>query len=327
MPNFAILRVQKLKSAKSVQASMRHAYREQQTPNADETLTPQNTLNGPQNVQEGMTAFQKALPDKIRKNAVQCVEYLVTSSSDAFKKNPENQEKYLRDALSWIEKRHGKENVIASLIHRDEKTPHLCAYVVPKDPDTGRLNCRRFLGGAKALNQMQTDFAETVGRPVGLERGIEGSKATHTKLKTYYGALQSGEKEHKHAIIKPEDLQPKVIKKGFLRSTVENEEGIAARLSEKVKAHYEPIRQTATVARTQAKDEKEIKEALTELRRGIGPVMAALKQVPREFRKEIFSACVKLIQETSQKMSRDQSLQYEKEEQMRKEHRRRNRGR
>ncbi|WP_215765385.1 plasmid recombination protein, partial [Gluconobacter sp. P1D12_c] len=67
------------------------------------------------------------------------------------------------------------------IIHRDEKPPHLSAYVVPNDPDTGRLNCRRCLGGAKALNEMQTDFARVVGRPVVLERGIEGSQATHTK--------------------------------------------------------------------------------------------------------------------------------------------------
>ncbi|WP_252348447.1 plasmid recombination protein [Gluconobacter sp. P1D12_c] len=95
----------------------------------------------------------------------------------------------MNEALRWIQERHGKDNVIAAIIHRDEKTPHLSAYVVPKDPDTGRLNCRRFLGGAKALNEMQTDFARVVGRPVGLERCIEGSKATDTKLKTYYGAL------------------------------------------------------------------------------------------------------------------------------------------
>lgn len=85
MPNFAILRIQKLKSPKSVRASMKHAYREQNTPNADATKTPDNDLIGPQNVRQGMAAFEKALPEKIRKNAVQCIEYLVTSSPEAFR--------------------------------------------------------------------------------------------------------------------------------------------------------------------------------------------------------------------------------------------------
>ena len=32
------------------------------------------------------------------------------------------------------------------------------AYVVPLDESTGRLNARRWLGGAKALSEMQTDL-------------------------------------------------------------------------------------------------------------------------------------------------------------------------
>ncbi|WP_209436622.1 MobV family relaxase, partial [Acetobacter cerevisiae] len=219
MPKFAILRVQKLKSSKSVRASMKHAYREQETPNADATRTPDNDLIGPQNVKQGMAAFEKALPEKIRKNAVQCIEYLVTSSPGAFDNRNADQEAYLNEALRWIQERHGKDNVIAAIIHRDEKTPHLSAYVVPKDPDTGRLNCRRFLGGAKALNEMQTDFARVVGRPVGLERGIEGSKATHTKLKTYYGALERDAPEHKN--LTAADLAPQVLKKGIILSAKE----------------------------------------------------------------------------------------------------------
>ncbi|QQM83495.1 plasmid recombination protein (plasmid) [Klebsiella quasipneumoniae] len=85
--------------------------------------------------------------------------------------------------------RHGAENLIYAGIHRDETTPHLYAYVVPLDPQ-GKLNCRHFLGGAKALSQMQTDFAERVGQRHGLQRGIEGSKARHTTVRQYYAALQ-----------------------------------------------------------------------------------------------------------------------------------------
>ena len=65
------------------------------------------------------------------------------------------------------------ENLIYAGIHRDETTPHLYAYVVPIDPQ-GKLNCRHFLGGAKALSQMQTDFAEQVGQRHGLQRGSKG---------------------------------------------------------------------------------------------------------------------------------------------------------
>ncbi|WP_215765116.1 plasmid recombination protein, partial [Gluconobacter sp. P1D12_c] len=50
---------------------------------------------GPQNVKQGMIAFEKALPEKIRKNAVQCIEYLVTSSPGAFENRNADQEAYL----------------------------------------------------------------------------------------------------------------------------------------------------------------------------------------------------------------------------------------
>ncbi|MFF0988233.1 MobV family relaxase, partial [Proteus mirabilis] len=175
---YAILRVQKLKSAVAVHRSMKHAFRAQETPNADKSRTPDNTHIGAHSVAEGMAAFREALPEKVRKNAVQCVEYLMTASPEAMQgKTREQQDAYFQDSLDWLRKRHGAENVIYAGIHRDEKTPHMYAYVVPKDPDTGRLNCRRFLGGAAALREMQTDFAEQVGKQHGLQRGIEGSKA------------------------------------------------------------------------------------------------------------------------------------------------------
>lgn len=101
-------------------------------------------------------------------------------------KTREQQDTYFSDALAWIRAKHGAENVFYAGIHRDESTPHLYVYVVPID-SRGRLNCRSFLGGAKALTQMQTDFAHQVGHPHGLDRGIEKSKAKHVDIRRWYG--------------------------------------------------------------------------------------------------------------------------------------------
>jgi Plasmid recombination enzyme. len=46
-----------------------------------------------------------------------------------------------------------------------------------------------FLGGRKLLSDMQTDFANRVSH-IGLERGIEGSRAKHTKIKEHYAEIQ-----------------------------------------------------------------------------------------------------------------------------------------
>jgi hypothetical protein len=71
-------------------------------------------------------------------------------------------------SVEWLEKRHGKENVIATSIHRDETTPHLIAYVVPID-QKGKLNARSFLGGRATLSKMQTEFHSKV-KDLGLDR-------------------------------------------------------------------------------------------------------------------------------------------------------------
>lgn len=289
---------------------MKHAYREQETPNADATRTPDNDLIGPQNVKQGMAAFEKALPEKIRKNAVQCIEYLVTSSPGAFDNRNADQEAYLNEALRWIQERHGKDNVIAAIIHRDEKTPHLSAYVVPKDPDTGRLNCRRFLGGAKALNEMQTDFARVVGRPVGLERGIEGSKVTHTKLKTYYGALERDAPEHKS--LTAADLAPQVLKKGIILSAKENPEQVAKRISQTIQQHYEPAIQSATVARTATRQAKADRESLKQLQTRLGPFVKVLRDIPTQYREKVIEGCVKLAQQLRQKLQ-EQAVEAKRE--------------
>ena len=43
------------------------------------------------------------------------------------------QDAYFRDSLEWLKQRHGAENVVYAGIHRDETTPHMYAYVVPRD--------------------------------------------------------------------------------------------------------------------------------------------------------------------------------------------------
>ena len=89
----------------------------------------------------------------------------------------------------------GAENVVYAGIHRDETTPHMYAYVVPRDPESGRLNAKRWLGGAKALRDMQSEFAEQVGRQHGLERGLEGSRSRHTTIQAYYGRVEKGSQQ------------------------------------------------------------------------------------------------------------------------------------
>ena len=105
----------------------------------------------------------------IRKDAVRMVEFLfATSSEDSL--TPEGHKEYLESSYDWLCERFGKENVIADIVHLDEKTPHMHAIVVPLTTD-GRLSCKDVIGGPKQLQAMQDDFFEKVSSKFGLERG------------------------------------------------------------------------------------------------------------------------------------------------------------
>ncbi|WP_171498881.1 MobV family relaxase, partial [Acinetobacter soli] len=89
----------------------------------------------------------------------------------------EKETAFFEQSRKWLESKYGKKNVVSTTIHRDETTPHLVAYVVPVDEETRRLNAKKFIGGSRhTLSQMQTDFAVEV-KDLGLERGVQGSKA------------------------------------------------------------------------------------------------------------------------------------------------------
>ena len=190
MTNYCILRAEKLTSFGSIIGSAKHTFREIPTPNADASRTHLNKTFGAQDAAAVRAAIQARLPAKRRKDAVLAIEYLVTASPEWFRTAPTKQQNaYFAAAVLWLEARHGKGNVVCVNMQLDETSPHLVAYVVPLTKD-GRLSAKDFLGGRKVLSEMQTDFAEKIGKPVGLQRGVEGSKATHTTAKQYAAALQ-----------------------------------------------------------------------------------------------------------------------------------------
>ena len=128
MSNFAVLRIDKLKSPVAVLRSMKHSFRTQETPNAVPERLHLNTQETPgvDGVGQGMAAFRARLPEKHRKDAVQCIEYLISASAESYqRKIEEEQDAYFRDALKWLQDRHGAENVVLAGVHRDEGR-HTC---------------------------------------------------------------------------------------------------------------------------------------------------------------------------------------------------------
>lgn len=186
--SFAILRTAKLKSFGEIGGSLSHNYRTRFTANADKSRSHQNE-HDKYSASSAMSAIKNRLPEKLRKNGVLCIEHLITASPEWAGWGTDQEKQFFEHSRKWLDERYGSENVITTTIHRDETTPHLIAYVVPMD-ETGRLNARKWLGGRKLMSEMQTAFADQV-KELGLERGIEGSRAEHTTIKQFYADIQA----------------------------------------------------------------------------------------------------------------------------------------
>ncbi|MEV2123051.1 MobV family relaxase [Pseudomonas aeruginosa] len=189
---YAIIRAKKHKSFAAIARSARHNFREQPTLNADSSRGGENRFLGRRGSKALLRALLGRLPIKRRKDAVLCIEYLITASPEAFNRHGGHLDDlgsgYFADALEWLRVRHGKENVISAAVHLDETTPHLVVYVVPLTQD-GRLSARDFLGGPKVMRALQDSFYAACGQPHNLLRGIQGAKAHHTDIKHFYAAL------------------------------------------------------------------------------------------------------------------------------------------
>ena len=180
---YAIYRTAKLGSFGEIGGSLSHTYRTRNTPNADENKAHLNE-HSLQTYNSCFEAIKNSIPEKRRKNAVLCIEHLITTSPDWSGWGTEKEQEFFDQSLEFVKQKYGSENVIAHSIHRDETTPHLIVYVLPID-EKGGLNAKKWLGGRAKLSQTQTDFANEV-KSLGLERGLENSKARHKTLKKYY---------------------------------------------------------------------------------------------------------------------------------------------
>ena len=113
-----------------------------------------------------------------RKDAVVMNSFVVGSDKQFFDglSNVERY-KFFSDCYKFFAERYGEENIIAAVVHNDETTPHMHLNLMPVTKD-GRL-CSKQLFDKPQLQQLQTDFYESVGKRWGLQRGKEGSQKKH----------------------------------------------------------------------------------------------------------------------------------------------------
>ena len=286
---YAILRAKKLKTAGSVAASLQHNFRERETPNADAQRTPANEHHHSISADQAMGLLRSRLPPKHRKDAVLAVEYVMTASPAWFERATfELQHAFFERSLAWLRDKYGVENVIAATVQRDEKTPHLSAFVVPRTAD-GRLSAKDFIGNRDKMRADQTSFAELV-RDLGLERGIPGSRATHQRVSQHYAQISRTEPL---PTITEVDLVPRkspapgLLGTLRLQSLVETPDGVAARLNASVHRATAPLAAKAATAAQERRRADEMARTAQAAQKALSAVQKAFQDLQKHSRQLI----------------------------------------
>lgn len=203
---YAILRIEKIKHFSSLKMVSDHNHRHFYTDNADPTRRHLNRcLIGTSDiVHDVKQLYASKQIDKFRKNGVLAIELLLTFSPE-WLKEPSGQycadanarvKSWIQTCLIWAKKQFG-DNVVNCVYHGDERTPHL-HFVLgvsywDKKRHCWRLSADRFFGTRAKLTALQSSHAQAV-EPLGLQRGIQGSRASHQTLQQFYSQLNEAAK-------------------------------------------------------------------------------------------------------------------------------------
>ena len=208
--SYAIARVGKrFKTNTQIAACDQHNGRTQETPSADISKSANNECFVGDNDKSLVQLVRDRIGDnggkKIRtsadpkQSAVLAFEMMLTASPEYFRPDAlgaagEWQEDKLQawEQLSaqWLKESYG-DNIVRATFHRDEVTPHIHAVIVPLN-EKGHLNARDYMGGRDKLRALQDSYAEAM-KPLGLSRGIRGSKTKYEKVKEYYRSVSQSE--------------------------------------------------------------------------------------------------------------------------------------
>ncbi|ATI47110.1 MobV family relaxase [Vibrio parahaemolyticus] len=179
-----VLRFEKIKSYNNLNLSNAHVYRYLETPNANPKKSNKKLL-GSGNVVKDVKNKLKNNNITPRKNAVLCIEAVLSLSPDFFQSNT-NTKEFAINARKWLRNEFG-DNLVSAVLHLDEKTPHIHAHIVPMTDD-GRLSARELFNKG-TLPDYQKSYLNQMIKIEPKLKYNQGSKAEHTKLKDYYSMV------------------------------------------------------------------------------------------------------------------------------------------
>ena len=201
---YAFMSIEKIKTIGAMTSKYNHNCRKVEVENAIPELAELNedlvTLPKTADGQEMgyADAFQQRVASlpyyqdrSIKRNQVLGYEIMLTYSRD----EKVDVEKWKTQSMDWLHKTFdvapdGRSNVLHAVFHGDETgNVHIHAFVVPVD-ERGHLNAKRFTGGTRTMQDLQSSYADSV-KNLGIQRGIAGSSARHQDIRRMYATLNN----------------------------------------------------------------------------------------------------------------------------------------
>lgn len=196
----AIMRIEKIKTYSQLRVVSDHNYRQRFTDNANPAKQHLNKcLIGSSDIVSDLKAlYQDKSIHKLRKNGVLAVEMVLAFSPEWIKAGEGYRtdtkvmlSRWVKTCIAWARSTFG-DNVVNCVYHGDETSPHLHLVLGVSYRDAKRncwkLSADHFFGSKAKLSALQTSHATAV-EPLGLQRGIKNSKASHQTLQQFYKQL------------------------------------------------------------------------------------------------------------------------------------------
>jgi len=138
----------------------------------------------------------------LRKDAVLCNEWIITSDKAFFENMNSNQIKdFFETAKYFFAERYGNSNIAYAMVHLDESTPHMHLGLVPMQ--NGKLSSKSLFGSRDQLKEFQEAFPKYLNEHgYSLQRGESDSKKKH---------LETAEFKEKQRLL--DDTDKKIVDK------------------------------------------------------------------------------------------------------------------
>lgn len=170
----------------------------------------------------------------IRKDAVLCNEWVITSDKTFFESlDQEQTKKFFESAKNYFAEKYGEANIAYASVHLDESTPHMHLGIVPMK--NGKLSSKALFGNREKLREIQDELPKYLNEQgYNLQRGEVDSKKKHLKteefkekqkiLKKADEAIDKKNREINNAKNQLNNLQNDIDNKKQALSELENKE-------------------------------------------------------------------------------------------------------